>query len=46
MTIQQAIEFLDHYKRWHTGEDIEMLPPKLLTAVMETIINYHKAKLN
>lgn len=46
MTLQQAIEFLEEYNAWRRGADTVQLPPSLIGVAIETVINYHKAKLN
>lgn len=46
MTIQHAIEVLQEYNAWRRGAETPQLPPALIGVAIQTVINYHKAKLN
>jgi len=38
MDLKEAIKILKHYKKWHTGSDIEMIHPKVLTKAIDLIL--------
>ena len=38
MKITEAVKLLRHHQGWRTGEDIEMLEPKQVTEVIDTIL--------
>lgn len=38
MKITEAIQLLRHHQGWRLGDDIEMLEPKLLSEVIDTIL--------
>lgn len=38
MTILEAIKILEHFQKWHTGSDIEMIQPKVLTKAIDLIL--------
>ena len=42
MTLQNAIEIVEHHQIWRLGAEIEMIEPKLLTAALNLVIQAAK----
>ena len=44
MKITEAIKLLRHHQGWRLGDDIEMLEPKQVTEVIDTILHLFEEK--
>jgi hypothetical protein len=44
MKITEAVKLLRHYQGWRLGDDIEMLEPKQVTEVIDTILHLFEEK--
>lgn len=42
MDVQEALRLLEYYNKWRKGADIPMLHPKVLSEVIDTIVNEFK----
>jgi len=38
MDLKEAIKILEHFQKWRTGSDIEMIHPKVLTKAIDLIL--------
>ena len=44
MKITEAVKLLKHYQGWRLGDDIEMLEPKQVTEVIDTILMLYEER--
>ena len=42
MELNEAIRLLEHHNKWRKGADIPMIQPKVLSEVIDTIIDKYK----
>lgn len=42
MEVQEALRLLEHHNKWRKGADIPMIQPKVLSEVIDTIVNEFK----
>lgn len=45
MSLQRAIEILKEFNEWRNGKDIAMIPPKIVTQAINTVIKHYEQSI-
>jgi hypothetical protein len=45
MSIEIAIEILKEFNEWRNGKEIAMIPPKIITQAINTVIKHYEQSI-
>ncbi len=45
MSIEVAIEILKEFNEWRNGKEIAMIPPKIITQAINTVIKHYEQSI-